>query len=366
MSPTLTKDIAYKELQKFFGETPMVLFGTGTSCALDSRYGMPGLQDQLFSEMLKICLSKPQEEQWKAVVSAIRNGKDLESAMDMIRDDQIVKHIIRITADFVSTLDKEYSHKIMTGIVEWPATGLFKKLIDGLQGTDPVLHVATPNYDLLAEYAFEKAGISYITGFVGGICRHLDWQQCERGVTFVESIPIASKLKKAPKFRKHIRLYKVHGSLNTFKIDNLVVENNAWLFDVPDGVERIIITPGTLKYKRLHQNRNDLLGKYDDAIEKHNAFLFIGFGFNDSQLNNSSLMRKLKEQKCPGLIITRDINKKIEELLRDCDNLWSVCKHQNERDESTCIFNRKYTDRLTLADKRLWDFHEFTKEIMGG
>lgn len=367
MGVTLTKEIAYKALQNFFQEKPMVLFGTGTSCALDSRFGMGTLQAQLSSEVPKLHLLNSQENQWKAVIDAIHNGKDLESAMDAVHDEQLFQSIIKITADFVSALDKEYSSKILAGIIEWPASGLFKKLVDGLPGADRALHVATPNYDLLAEYAFERAGISYITGFVGGISRRLDWQQCERIVTCAETIPCGhNKMKTVAKFRRHIRLYKVHGSLNTFEIGHEVIENNAWIFDVPSIAERIMIIPGTLKYKQLHQYRNDLLGKYDGAIEKHNSFLFIGFGFNDSQLNNASLMRKLKEQKFPGLIITRDSNERIEKLLHECDNLWLVCKHQDEGREDTRIFNRNYTESLYLPDEQLWDTREFTITIMGG
>jgi hypothetical protein len=111
-------------------------------------------------------------------------------------------------------------------------------------------------------------------------------------------------------------------------------------------------------------NNEELLGKFDEAIEKHSAFLFIGFGFNDSQINNDSLKRKLIDQKCPGLIITKDKNDKIETLLKECENLWLVCK--GKKDEDTAIHNCRYSDGLLLSDVRLWDVNEFTKIITGG
>ena len=72
---------------------------------------------------------------------------------------EVKDKIVVITGDFVSSLDYEYSQKIQNGDKRWPASSLFKKLVNGLPGTDRELHVATPNYDMLAEYAFTHAGI---------------------------------------------------------------------------------------------------------------------------------------------------------------------------------------------------------------
>ncbi|WP_169717699.1 hypothetical protein SPSIL_045390 [Sporomusa silvacetica DSM 10669] len=44
MSGELTKKVAYSELQAFFNQKPLVLFGTGTSCAVDGRFGMTALK----------------------------------------------------------------------------------------------------------------------------------------------------------------------------------------------------------------------------------------------------------------------------------------------------------------------------------
>lgn len=153
--------------------------------------------------------------------------------------------------------------------------------------------------------------------------------------------------------------------MNTFKFNNETVENNAWMFEMPDGIERVMITPGTMKYERLHENRTDLLSEYDTAIEKHNAFLFIGFGFNDNQLVNAPLKRKLGEQKCPALIITRDSNERIENLARDCENLWLVCAQGNSDGEGTRIFNTRKGE-VYLDNISLWDSKQFAEEILGG
>ena len=152
------------------------------------------------------------------------------------------------TAQLIAAQDEKYGPAILRGDIGWPPLLLFKRLVHTLSDPNPILHVATPNYDLLAEYAFEKAGLPYITGFSGGICRSCDWPRAERSMTYDDNIPSRSKVRRTTKFRKHIRLYKVHGSLNTFKLNNTIVENNVWIRAVPEGVERMMITPGSSKY----------------------------------------------------------------------------------------------------------------------
>jgi hypothetical protein len=367
MTESLTEADAYAKLADFFlsNPTPFVLYGTGTSCAVDVGYGMNALRNHLLSKIPTLDLPPLQQQEWNRVESALRNGSDLEMAMNWVQDDSLARTIVQSTAELLITLDKTYAPKIMDGSCSLPAISLFQSLVDGLQGGDHTLHVATPNYDMLAEYAFEANDIPYVTGFVGGICRHLDWVSADHVATCIEATVQGKKVSNTQKSIKHLRLYKVHGSLNTFMLKHAVVENNLWAYDPPDFVERSMITPGTTKYKKLHEHRPELLGQYDYAIEKHNAFLFVGFGFNDNQLITEAIKKKLKEQKCHALIITRDCNERIESLMKDCENLWLVCKHSDENSQGTRIFNKCY-GWLYCNDRKLWDPMEFTERILGG
>ena len=47
MGENLTVEIAYKALQNFMQQKPFVLLGSGTSCAVDPRFGMTALRDYL-------------------------------------------------------------------------------------------------------------------------------------------------------------------------------------------------------------------------------------------------------------------------------------------------------------------------------
>ena len=45
----LTEDIAVEALRNFFREKPFLFFGTGMSCAIDTRFGMGALKDALIA-----------------------------------------------------------------------------------------------------------------------------------------------------------------------------------------------------------------------------------------------------------------------------------------------------------------------------
>jgi DNA-binding LacI/PurR family transcriptional regulator len=130
----------------------------------------------------------------------------------------------------------------------------------------------------------------------------------------------------------------------------------------PKGTERLIITPGLSKYERLHQFRNELLGKFDNSVEKHNFFLFLGFGFNDKQLNTRTILNKLKNQKYNGLIITKDTNDRINKLSDEAENSWLIYQSGS----GTLIKNKKYSVPLFLQNEELWKVDVFTKKILGG
>lgn len=364
----LTKEIAYKEITSFFQKnpTPLVVFGTGTSCAIDSRFGMDKLKEELINKVPSLIKGKTQlEKEWQDVVNALNANNDLEHAMDNVKADELLNLVIHITGEFIIILDKEFYDRIYNDEVEWPGNKLFKRLVEGLPPTDRTLHVVTPNYDMLAEYSFEKNKIPYINGFYGCINKSLNWEQSKRSIIVSKEITqIRNKIRIDWKELKHINLYKVHGSINTFLFKNEVVENNLWTFNPPKNCERVIITPGISKLGKVANFRKELLEQFDRILEKKDAFLFIGYGFNDTHLERY-LLQKLITQKCNGIIVTRDDNPRIQNLLKESDNLWLVCMEEVSGKSGTRIFNKQYNDWLYLYDKQLWNIQKFTKELIG-
>lgn len=363
MAKKLTKEIAYKEFQKYFQGKPFVLFGSGMSCAVDNKFGMASLEECLLDKLAKGKLNSVQQTEWNSVIKSLNSGIDFESAMNSVNDKDLIAKIVTITGDFVSKLEFKYSQEILNGNKNWPASTLFKQIVDCLPGTDRELHVATPNYDMLAEYAFEKAGIPYINGFYGGVTRHLNWKQSRRSITYVDKVSYRKKIKLVTREHRHIALYKVHGSLNLFLTNDNLIENNALLYmPRPKGTERLIITPGLSKYEKLHVYRDELLTGFDNAIRRHRFFLFLGFGFNDNQLITRAILDKLKNKGCNGLIITKDTNDRINKLLGEAENSWLICQSGS----GTLIKNKKYSAPLFLQNEELWKVDVFAQKILGG
>jgi len=363
---TLTHEIAIKVFREFFREKPFVIFGTGTSCALDSRFGMDALRKELVDRVPRLSLTLTQQEQWEVVVQSLLSGADLESSLDYVIDNALLQRITTITGSFIASIDREHALQIANGSIEWPATTYLKRQVDKLPEGDRTLHVLTPNYDMLFEHSCDRAGICYTNGFTGGVERRSDWDAVGRALLSPEQVYIRGRMTTIyTKYRKHIRLYKVHGSLNYFFHREAVIENNAWMWNPPDFAERVMITPGLSKYQTLQRYRQELQSKADIAIEHEHHFLFLGYGFNDRHIEEY-IKRKLVRQNCAGLIITRDFNPRIGALLSQAENLWLVCKLEDKGSNGTRIFNIKYTDWLLLPGKNFWDISEFTKEVLGG
>jgi hypothetical protein len=359
----LTEEILIDKFHDFFREKPFIFFGTGMSCALDDRFGMSALKNELVSELSRFKLNITQEKEWQSVISSLNAGKDLENALNAVTEQKLLQLITTITSRFIAKLDKEYAYKIADGTQQWPAISFLKRIYDTLSESDSVMHVLTPNYDMLFEYTCDFAGLTYTDGFWGGIEKRRDWNSIEQAMTEPQKSSYGTKLKITHKIKKHIRLYKVHGSLNYFLHHHCVIRNDVWLWEPPEYAERIMITPGLSKYRKLQEYRKELLQSADTAIEKESRFLFIGYGFNDTHLE-TYIKRKLIEQSCYGLIVTRDFNTRIGSLVSEADNLWLVCKAEDN--SGTHIYNKHYPDYFLLNKKNIWDIKEFETYIFGG
>ena len=223
------------------------------SCAVDIQFGMPALKDALLDKIHHEKLTSAQKTEWDTAVSLLNKGTDLESALNVVNDQCLLELMTKITGEFISNLDRCYSFKIASGSSHWPATKILKKIVETLPEGDPILHALTPNYDMLFEYACDAAGISYTNGLFGGVERRKDWDAVARALSEPEKIRQGRKIKTVFKLKKHVRLYKVHGSLNYFFHRNAVIENNAWMWCPPDYAKRVMITPGLSKYQTLQR-----------------------------------------------------------------------------------------------------------------
>jgi hypothetical protein len=359
----LTKEAAFESLRNFFREKPLVFFGSGMSCALDDRFSMNQLAKILVDNVPPLLATIREKHEWKAVSDELHAGKDLESAMNSVLDQNLVEKITEVAGGFISKASHDCCLKIVDGKSEWPAGALLKVLVDTLPEADPILNIVTPNYDLVMEYTCEHMGVPYTNGFSGGVIRTIDWLAAERSMLVSARTVVSNRVRYAPVARKHIRLYKVHGSVNYFTLGTKVVENNEWILDPPGFVQRVMITPGVSKHEKLHLYRQELLQRADEAIERESRFLFLGYGFNDVHLEKY-IRNKLVDQASHGLIVTRDSSPRIQAVLDAAPNVWLVCRGVGTTKQT--IISNSNSGSLCLEDSDLWDVKEFKKEIIGG
>lgn len=352
-----------KELREFFSVTPHIVLGTGTSCAVDVGFGMGALQTALQKGVDERSLKKTSARQWQRVLQNLRKGLDLESSLNAAEADDLQKLILGITCETVAAMDQKYASAICLGREKWPAMAIVQKVFEGVSSADEnTLEVITTNYDLLLEYACVANRITCVDGYCGCVVRHRDWDATLRGLKHKVSRVVNKKKVEGNEFKKHIRLYKVHGSLNWFMMGEDVIENDMWVDRGDVGLERVMITPGLAKYKRMQDFRTELQTDTDVAVNRAKAFLFLGYGMNDAHVERY-IVKRIGEEGVPALIVTREWNKRIEKLARKNSCVTVVCGMDNPL-EGSRVFSPHKKDWQEIPGKCLWDFSEFAKQMM--
>jgi signal peptidase I len=368
----LTIDTAYKELQQILNEKVLLVVGTGASMAVDIRFGMNALSDELFKKIpCQIESNDKSKIQWQKVADKLQNGIDLESALKEVNDKFLIKKVVRVTGDFVAELDKVYKLEILDNKIEVPIGTFIRKLFKGLREYAPVLDIITPNYDLLIEHCCDQYKIPYITGFYGGIKKHENWEEASNQMLYIKPVPNGKKINKKLRTKKHIQLHKVHGSLNWFYNGSDKFEDNSLTYSSSgknSSIERFIITPGDSKYQKAFLNAFDSFANANEAVKGEGAFVFVGYGFNDDHIQNKIVSEILDEEK-PGMIITKGLSGNAEKLLARSENLWAVYhiskKYGKVIEDDSLIYNKEFDKPLTIKNKSLWRIEEFSREILG-
>ncbi|HLP48142.1 MAG TPA: SIR2 family protein [Candidatus Deferrimicrobium sp.] len=361
----LTSALAFDALQKIFNSKKFLLIiGTGASCALDHRFGMPALAKELKDKVPgEISTKTPAMVQWKEVEQKLDNGKDLETSLNGINDEKLLAAIIQVTGNFIAKLDKENKIKIASGEKEPPLEKLIRARLEGLPPNDPTMDIITPNYDLLIEHTCDKLKIPYCTGFKGGIRRHYDWERAEEELAYIKSHNKGKKKAETKHLRKHVRLHKVHGSINRFGEGIHGVEDNSLVYELSSCIGRGIITPGDTKNEKIATDFREFFSHADESIARAEAYIFVGYGFNDVPIE-TKIKNELEKKDKHVVVITKEFLKKSEDWLNK-KNLWAV--YQDKADESNSIIkNEQYNNPLIIKKSSIWRIDEFAKEVLLG
>ena len=173
MTDKLDKKTAYSTIRNIFDKKVLIVVGTGASMAVDPKFGMAALTEELRRKMPDVVSSdKELESSWNKINEKIKDT-GLEKALDGINNEDLRSAIIKIAGGFVARIDAENKRKSLSAdSYAFPMEKFLLKLFSNLSIVNPSLNVLTPNYDLLIEHICDRNKISYCTGFTGGIIKY--------------------------------------------------------------------------------------------------------------------------------------------------------------------------------------------------
>lgn len=331
-------------LQDCVGKIPVIVLGSGASAA----HGIPGMDSlgkHLAASMLPAhCNTEHHLAGWQDFLDKVQK-MDLESALTGVNvTPEVLEHIVRTTWKFLNAADFRVFEQVLANRRLLSLTQLFQHL---LSSTATELQVVTPNYDRLAEYAAEAAGYCSYTGFTFGLF----------GVRAVELPRIQTGRRQA----RTVNIWKVHGSLGWFCGGDGSIVALPPLVDVPDGYSPVIVTPGTEKYRRTHEEPfRSAMHSADDAVARASAFLCIGYGFNDDHLQ-PLMMERCTRPEVPLVLVTKAISPTAHKFLKSgrCNRYVAL----EESPTGTRMFSHDVPDGVELAGQSYWRLDHFLQLV---
>ncbi|MCL1814832.1 MAG: SIR2 family protein [Treponema sp.] len=153
--------------------------------------------------------------------------------------------------------------------------------ITARKNNDPRIQLFTTNYDTLFEQASGETGFVIIDGFSFTEPRTFSGNWFDLDIVNREN----TRLKQEESFiSKVFHLYKLHGSLNWTKSNNMIIQKN-------DPSEPLIIYPADEKYENsFEQPYFEMMSRFQQALRKENTLLIvIGFSFQDKHIKNAMI-----------------------------------------------------------------------------
>lgn len=349
----LAIDELYSEIQARLDTRLALVIGTGCSMSIHSDFGMWALENHLHNCIPNLIDSDTQaKSDWERVKEKRKSGSDFENALNEVKSDFLLSSIIKETGIHVTNVSIATLHNIHCE--DMPIMTLLDKLKHLLSSSHPALDIITPNYDLIIENALSRIGIPYSDGFYGEYVKSFNWTEAKN--CFIRLLDSGKRKGGIQKMIPFVRLHKVHGSLNYFIQKDDVVRIDALSYFPTSSFERFIITPGESKHKKIVQNRS-FYSEMDKCIGDVNSFLFIGYGFNDIDIDKK-ICGDIVSKGRKAIIVTKEITSdKGKALLENPNNIIIM---DNRKGGATIYFNNEELN----VDKPIWQIEQFTQEIL--
>lgn len=328
-----------KSAQKCIENNPVIILGSGASIP----HGIPGMHK--LSEYLKDNVAPEEEtdrEAWMEVQDELQRGAHLEQALSKVSlPGSLVDCILNHTWTFIARYDYDVFMRSARGEEKYPLADLLHQLS---RSTNTQLHIVTPNYDRIAEYAVDVSQMIHATGFAPGYIRRREG--AERYSFRRGSYP-----------QRTVRIWKVHGSLDWFEDPESVPISLPISESLPTGLLPLIVTPGVSKYERTHDEpfRSVIQGA-DSALQDASSFICIGYGFRDSHIQ-PKLVERCRQMHVPIIILARSLTDEARQFIANGagDNFLAL----EDADGGTRCYSNEELNSFVIPATRFWSLDQF-------
>lgn len=331
----------FAQAQKYYQKSPVIILGSGASAAFGLS-GMGELSKHLVSTVDTSGLDGEELEAWERFKALLESGTDLESALHEIRlSETLTDAVVGATWNLLNPQDLEVFKSSLLGTNEFPLAKLIKGLFRSVADQ---IDIVTTNYDRLAEYAAEQAGVHHYTGFTHGYRR----------------LQTPPRLLRADRV---VNILKVHGSLDWFTspIGDVIGLNQ--VETIPEGHKPQIVTPGIAKYMTTyHEPFRTIIQMADSAIRNSDSYLCVGFGFNDEHIQE-----KLVEKCIRGggyiTLVTWGLSDTARDFLLSGRAHNFLAIERGEHDNQSIIYSSE-TDGPITVDGDFWSLSGYLELVL--
>jgi hypothetical protein len=339
------------QIQEFITPGLVIILGSGLSAA-EGISGMGTLATHLLTE-IPPKLTKGMELSWQPIADKLSTGMGLEDVLLAHPPTEAIETlIVAATAELIRRDEAKVIREVVAQSRTLRLTRLLRQFISWSEPVDMV----TPNYDRLAEFAAEDAGLGVDTMFVGNALGRYDEAACDLG--FLKRLQPVGRKSFRPVMAPRIRLNKPHGSLDW------TIRGDKPIRIAPEfNPSPLIITPGVNKYLHGYSVPFDRHRERGNAcIDRASRFLVIGFGFNDRHLE-THLSPAIRAGK-PTLILTHTLSVQAAQLIGTCANVTGL-EYGTGAGGAGTVVRRLAGDRF-LPGVNLWDLGDLVREVFGG
>ena len=332
--------------QEALSRAPVIILGSGASAA-HAIPGMWPLGQQLLALTPSPSWSTEEADEWGTFRDAVRAGKDLETALGMVRlTEGQTKRVVLATRELLLPADHQVFLSLLTNRQLLPLTRLYRYLFTS---THKTISIVTPNYDRLAEYAADAAGIGCFTGFTHG---HLQIRAREKPQTGQEGV-----------LERTVCVWKVHGSLDWFQDAHGQIIGARTLNEPPPNHTPLMVTPGTDKYRLTHKEPfRTIFIRSDEALREARSYFCVGYGFNDEHVQ-AKLVERCESTTIPIVMITKSWSPTAKSFLTG--GRFRRYLAVEEMEGGSCAYTHDYPSGIGLHGYHVWQLGNFLNLAIG-